>query len=98
MTEQVFYDGGKTYVRINKQAARKLFNAGASVMVCPCKLRPFGIWHPEAFIQKDTEFMEPIAGIKSADPFERVVNATTYYNCSYEAGKYLSFYAEKNSR
>lgn len=68
--------------RISKAAARKLFETGKVVYLCPVNLRPGGPWHPEM-------------GVKyhSGEGFDVCVNAVTWYNCTgRETGRYLAYY------
>lgn len=68
--------------RVNKPTARRLFMDGQSVTICPCNMRPIGIWGMGAVISKK----------EADDTFDRIVNAFEYYNCNAETGYYASFY------
>lgn len=79
----------RVYKRISKATAKKLFNSGNCIVVAPCKLRPFGPWHPECIID----------GFMEDDPdrtFDKIINAFIWYNCNYETGYYPSFYVLKS--
>lgn len=74
-------------IRITKSKARKLYNAGKSVLFIPCKLNPesfylLGIWEN---INLDGQYAS----------FETLCNEFTWYNCTKETGLYIAFYIEK---
>ena len=80
------YDGEDRWMRVNKTRAKKLFQAGERVLLCPVNLRPFGIWR--------ISFM---ADSQDGD-FDKLVNAFEHYNCtSAEAGKYCAFYVKEGA-
>lgn len=83
MINMTFTDNNKIkYKRVNKTTARRAFNEGCVVVLCPSNLRPFSPWHNEAGVIKDR--------CEGAD-FEKVVNAFSYYNCiNNETGRGLS--------
>lgn len=70
------------FTRVSKAAAKKRYDAGLPVYLCPVKMRPGGPWNPE------TQILKPRA---QAD-FLELVNAATFYLCSPAAGRYLAFY------
>ena len=74
------------FTRINKTAARKLYEAGESFYMCPVKLRPGRPWHPEVLITPD-----PSKALRS---FEEDLNAIEAYNCNSYAGQYKAFYSK----
>lgn len=76
------------FTRINKTAARKLYEAGESFYMCPVKLRPGKPWHPEVLITPD-----PSDEYRS---FEKDLNSFEYYNCNSYAGQYTAFYSKGN--
>lgn len=77
------YDGKTPYNRVSKAAARKAFNAGKPVILCPVKLYPFGAWRPSCMIQGD----------QCSDTFERLLENFIWYNCQLnETGYYAAFY------
>lgn len=76
---------GNRFERISKAAAKKLYEAGTEVYAAPCKMNPESVWFSPFGFQIDEE--------NGAD-FQNVVNACTYYQCSYETGRYLAFYKE----
>ena len=69
------------YCRISKRTARKLFDGGLPVVLCPVNLRPQ--WNTIATISNTID-----------DPdFDKHVNAFEYYNCiCNETGRYTAFY------
>lgn len=76
------------YTRISKARARRLYDAGAPVYMCPVKLRPGGPWYPE------TQILKP----RTQAEFSDVTNAATFYTCSPGAGRYLAYYAKDSDR
>lgn len=75
--------------RIDKRVARRLFNAGQTIRIVPCKANLNHImWQGHLFNNK-TEFDGEVAD------FDEVVNSYTYYNCNYETGYYPAFYVEE---
>ena len=54
MNNYTFNDDGKQYKRIDKRQAKKLYDAGKTIILCACNLRPFGFWRPEIPINKTT--------------------------------------------
>lgn len=72
--------------RIQKRAARKIYESGEIVYLCPCKLRPGEPWYPEVPITlSDGTRYAPVAFDNAVDQFE-------FYNCKGEAGSYASYY------
>ena len=83
MREYSFVKDGVTYKRISKTAAKKAYDA-KGVYICPCNIRPFGIWGMGVWVKSS-----------SGEAFEKVVNAFEFYNCnSNETGKYAAFYIQ----
>jgi len=81
MREYTFEHEGKTYKRINKRAAEKAFNEGV-VVICPCNMRPFGVWGMGVHITN------------CGRAFDKIVNEFEFYNCNNETGRYAAFYVE----
>ena len=69
------------YRRISKIEARKWYNAGETICVCPNNLRPDSPW-----------FSGILVNSQQNGDFDKMCNAVSYYNCNSEAGRYLSFY------
>lgn len=82
MIKYTFTDGGYTFHRIDKKAARRAYNNGLRVMLCPVNLRPGYPYHPETSISG-----------KAAATFEEALNAFEFYNLrGKETGRYTAFY------
>jgi hypothetical protein len=74
------------YTRISKARARKMFNNGDPVYMCPVNLRPGRPWYPE------------ICFYKTGENFEKSVFAFEFYNCiNNETGKYTAFYIREEA-
>lgn len=73
------------YSRISKARARRLYDAGAPVYMCPVKLRPGAPWHPETQALKT----------RAQAPFDSLVNAAVYYTCGSATGPYLAYYTKE---
>ena len=69
------------FERITKTAARKLYNNGGAVTVCPCKLAPGGGWAVGVTISN-----------ASGRDFQKVINEFIFYNCNAAAGYYPAYY------
>lgn len=68
--------------RINKTAARKLFNEGKEFWITPCNMRPeCGLLMLESW---QSQF----------GSFDKLYNNFVYYNCDNERGRYPAFYVE----
>lgn len=82
MRAYTFTENGFTFERVDKRQARKAYNNGLRVVVCPVNLRPGYPWHPEIIVSS-----------KSGETFEEMLNAFIYYNIrDNETGKYAAFY------
>lgn len=82
MRAYTWTENGFTFKRINKTQARRAYNNGLRVVVCPVNLRPGYPWHPEIIVSE-----------KSGETFEKMLNAFIYYNIrDNETGKYAAFY------
>lgn len=87
-------DGNTTFKRISKVAARKAYLEGKPVVLCPCKLYPFGGFRPSCMIQRDAEddAQRDALGLTGHSFNERVQNFE-WYNCNMnETGYYTSFF------
>lgn len=74
------------FTRINKTAARKLFESGAKIFLAPCNMPPVSMWGQAAECSKD----------RCDCTFESLVNSFEYYNCNYsETGRYTAFYIKQ---
>ncbi len=85
----------KDWKRVSKRTARKLYEEGKTIRVCPVKINPCNEYYPMSYdISKDDKFGgEPLEWEKK---FDSRVNAFEYYNCQYnETGKYSAFYIKE---
>ena len=79
----------KTFKKVNKTQARKLYNNNKNVYIVPCKVYPNynNVWtqpiklNKEEYIDKNYE-----------NDFDKIINNFEFYNCNTELGKYTSFY------
>lgn len=84
--------------RITKAAARKLWGK-ADISLCPCKLRPDGVWRPNidifaAEINENKEIWGEAQ--KYSWDFDARVQNFEWYNCQMnETGYYTAFYLIK---
>lgn len=92
MNKYTFNYQGKQYVRISKQNAINSFVAGETVVIIPCKLRPFTMWHSEFSLNREDKQDFFIDDIGAKNYFLNTVNSIEYYNCNNETGKYVAFY------
>jgi hypothetical protein len=82
MNNYNYNDNGFTFKRVNKATARRAYNNGLRVVMCPCNLRPGAPWRPEIPVDN-----------KSGATFETTLNAFEYYNIrGHETGRYTAFY------
>lgn len=72
-------------VKITKALARKMYDNGEEIMICPSRIRPDGILSTGWQKKPDNE----------APDFEKLCNAIFYYNCSPETGMKLTYYAKE---
>lgn len=71
----------KTYIKISKKQARERYNQGKIIRLMACNLNPNGYWG------------EPLpVNNEQGKPFEGLCNEFSYYNCTKETGKSISFY------
>lgn len=70
--------------KINKAAARKLYNSNRSFWIVACNLRP------QCGILIGSTSFERMADI----PFDNMVNSFEYYNCNNDTGRYAAFYTD----
>jgi len=87
-------DGNTMFKRVSKAAARKLYESGAPVVLCPVKLFPFGGFRPSFLVQRNKAEEESRAKYGLDVPgFNDVVQDFEWYNCNLnETGKYAAFY------
>ena len=83
------------WVRVSKRMARKLYDAGKTIRLCPVKCHPCNEYYPMSFdMNKEDKFdVEPFDWEKT---FDARTNKFEYYNCQFnELGKYSAFYVQK---
>jgi len=84
------------YIRISMKNAKRRYDRGEVIYICPHKLRPGGPWHPECAIARDDYSDEDTQYFLAyTKEFEDVVREYAHYNCSYGTGKYLSYYIKE---
>ncbi len=71
--------------KINKTAARKLWNEGKEFTIVPCNMRPeHGVIVPAEW-RKSTPYHD----------FDQFIDRYTYYNCvNAETGRYPAYYVK----
>lgn len=72
--------------KVNKSVARRAYNAGKKVAICPCYVSPFSMWFG-GFYTND--------GADSSIDFDKLCNTISYYNCNEELGRTLAYYIEE---
>lgn len=71
------------FVRISKATARKMYDNGEIIVLCPVKIRPGAPWHFDAFANNDNKCT-----------FDSLVSSFEFCNCNLnECGKYAAFYS-----
>lgn len=78
------YDG-RTWERVAKMKARKVYESGGCVAVSPVLAR-WGAWVEPYIISNNT-----------CGPFDLTVSAVEFYNCGAELGRYLAYYIPEGS-
>lgn len=82
MNRYTWTENGFTFKRINKAQARRAYNNGLRVVVCPVNLRPGYPFRPEISVSG-----------KSGATFDEMLNAFIFYNIrNSETGYYPAFY------
>lgn len=88
-----FYQGGFQFRRVSKRTARRAYQTGFTVIMCPSNLRPFTPYHHEHTInRKDrAHFIADETG--ALNDFNNLVASFEYYNCTNtQTGRYAAFY------
>lgn len=89
MRKEQYVIDGVTYTRISKATARKLFENGECVGICPVKVNPESIWGGMCEFQKGHKFENW--------SFDDFVNNFIYYCCQMEeTGKYPKFFRRED--
>lgn len=78
------YDG-RTWERVTKARARKVYESGGRVAVSPVLAR-WGAWVEPFIISNNT-----------GGPFDLTVSAIEFYNCGAELGRYPAYYIPEGS-
>lgn len=93
MIRYTFKDNNnKEWERIDKRAARRLFDQGQTIVIVSDNLRPFGFFSPECTVNKTllSEWDQ-----QRNDTFDYLVNSFELYNCiNCETGYRAAFYKE----
>ena len=85
MRKEQYVIDGVTYTRISKATARKLFDDGNVIGICPVNINPESIWDGMCEFQKGHKFENW--------SFDDFVNNFIYYCCQIEeVGKYPKFF------
>lgn len=81
MNKYTYTQGRFTFKRVSKRTARRCYNNGLPVILCPVNLRPGSPWHCE------TEFR------RNGESFNMRVDVFEHYNATNsETGRYSAFY------
>ena len=74
----------KNLIRVNKKVARKLYNLGLEVGLCPCNANPESPWWLMSFVNNNSYDYT----------FDEVVDKFAWYNCNNELGRYVAYYVD----
>lgn len=88
-----FQQGSFQFRRVSKRTARRAYQNGLTVAMCPCNLRPFTLHHYEHTINRKgrAHFIADETG--ALNDFNNLVVSFEYYNCiNAETGRYAAFY------
>ena len=86
------------YKRISKAEARKRYNAGELVTLCPVNLIPGAPWNPEITVTKfDSSAPARNVAVVCTMDFETLVNGFEFYNIrGAETGRYTAYYKRED--
>lgn len=87
----------KGWTRVGKKVARRMYDEGKTIRLCPVKCNPCNEYYPMSFdMNKDDKWdVEPFEWEKT---FDARTNRFEYYNCQYnELGKYSAFYIKEEN-
>lgn len=85
----------KGWKRVSKRTARKLYDEGQTIRLCPHKINPCNEYYPMSFDMSinDKWDVEPFEWEKT---FDARTNQFEWYNCQYnETGKYAAYYVRE---
>lgn len=68
--------------KINKTAARKLYNAGTTITIIPCNMLVSSPWYATPRYNINRDFLN----------FDNLCNEISAYNCNNETGNRLVYY------
>ena len=77
----------KTYIKISKKQARERYDEGKIIRLMACNLNPNGYWGEPLPINN-----------KQGKSFDKICNEFSYYNCTRETGKTISFYITEEDK
>ena len=77
----------KTYIKISKKHARERYDEGKIIRLMACNLNPKGYWGEPLPINN-----------KQGKSFDKICNEFSYYNCTRETGKTISFYITEEDK
>lgn len=80
--------------RITKREAIQRFEAGETIILCPCKLRP-GFPFSSEYVVLGQDAKKWIAvSTSKARAWERMLSNWAFYNCCWETGYYAHYYKD----
>jgi len=82
------------FIRVQKVRAKKLYENGEIIYLCPCNLRPGEPWKPEVSICLTDGKDAKIAPVD----FDSAVDMFVFYNCNHRDGHYPAYYIKKSVR
>ena len=85
MKKYTYTDGGRLFVRITKTTARKAYNNGLRIVLCPSNLRPGFPYHPEISIsgKAAASFEEAVDRFTGEKPTAETLGTVQEYDYSY---------------
>lgn len=93
MKSVFYYEKDKKFVRINRTKARNLFYKGFPISFCSCKLRPGEPCNPQiVYSLNNYKNVSDVCYL-----FNKIISNYTFYNCDWERGYYISFYADEEN-
>ena len=82
---------GRTFKRIHKSLARRLYLKGYSILIAACKMSISSRWNIGLVLNRLADDIS-IDEIGARNRFDDYVASYEYYNCSNETGRYVSYY------